>query len=82
MLTEYYIMASIHDILQEQKRLADRLIYLDKLIELLIKDDSTRHSSTIDYYINQQAYYIGQAEALNETVEQIIEQAKKNARNY
>ena len=75
-------MASIHDILQEQKRLAERLMYLDKLIDLLMKDDSTRHSYTIDHYMLEHAYYIGQAEALNETVEQIIEQARKNAKGF
>ena len=78
MLTEYYIMATIHDILQEQKILAIRLTKLTKMVNLLLKEDLLKHEHTIDYYINQLEDARYDAELLNQKVDMIVEQATKN----
>jgi len=71
-------MATIHDILQEQKILAIRLTKLTKMVNLLLKEDLLKHEHTIDYYINQLEDARYDAELLNQKVDMIVEQATKN----
>jgi len=78
LLTEYYIMANIHDILQEQKVLAIRLTKLTKMVNLLLKEDLVKHEHTIDYYINQLEDARYDAQLLNEKVDLIVKQARAN----
>ena len=75
-------MASIHDILQEQKILAIKLTKLTKMVNVLLKDDLLRHEHTIDYYINQLENTRHHAELLNQKVDMIVEYAKKNAKDF
>jgi hypothetical protein len=71
-------MATIHDILQEQKILAIRLTKLTKMVNLLLKEDLLKHEHTIDYYINQLEDARYDAELLNKKVDAIVKQATKN----
>ena len=71
-------MATIHDILQEQKILAHKLTSLNRIVNCLLQEDFLTHRHTIDYYIGQLEDARHDAELLNQKVDMIVEQAIKN----